>query len=460
MRGRQRGNSANNRNNWNRPRNNQSRPQWNPSQPSPQGPPPLLPPVASTSRQHVEDTTSSSSSSIRSVVVSTPQPPAAPRDTNGPHLLTEEEKVIQKQRRRIATASPFRKQTFVNLSFPSLSPDSIYSPSAIASYRVPPDSRRNVNGWLLKYLSSGQGQARIKLVKGISKGKSKFSQVWKATIEIGGGKEEKVVVKFFAEAFFTPAKLVLQYWWPAPTKYKPEMDSYAAFRPAQGVEIPICYGFFNFKAPYGENVVGVIMEDLSDVMMPLEEFGKNLRSKRLDGFKGIDAAGFDSDDMSYSEDSDREAQDRLCERAKVEFGEKIDKHKLFFLELFNTHRRIQELGKRTLPVADQYNNRCRISVVKSSTLNSPRFIYTSFARSQSEEEALKSFYEKVSLRRQPKPGETEIEIYEEIDGKPDYRDVEERNLLRQMRYTFGNEEYKTWRKMGLFPFISRDSYVD
>ncbi|GAA5974671.1 hypothetical protein JCM5350_001240 [Sporobolomyces pararoseus] len=458
MRGR---NWNNQNNNQSRPRYNQSRPQWQPALP----PPPVIPPqppIASTSRQRVEATSSShfssSSRPIQPVIPPPSVPPVAPRDLNQPHYLTKEEKTVLKQRRRIATASPFRKQSFVNFSFPSLSPNSVYSPSAVASYRVPPESRRNVNGWLLKYLSLGQGQSRIKLVKGISKGKNKYSQVWKATIEIGNGRVEKVVVKLFAEAFFYPAKLDIHRWHPASTKFKPEMECYAAWRPAQGVEIPICYGFFNFKAPWGEEVVGVIVEDLSEVMMPLTEFGKNLRSKRLDGFKGVDAAGFDSDDMEYSEDSDQEARDLLYKKAKVDFEKKIEKHELFFLELFKSHRRIQELGKRTLPVADSYHSKNRISVVRSSTLKSPRFIYTSFTRSQSEQEALESFYEKVFRGRQPKPGETEIEINEVVYGQPDYRDIEERNLVLQMRWTFGHDEYVTWRKTGLFPFISRDSY--
>lgn len=33
---------------------------------------------------------------------------------------------------------------------------------------------------------------------------------------------------------------------------------------AQGVDVPWCYGFYRFDMPWGEEVTGILLEDLSD----------------------------------------------------------------------------------------------------------------------------------------------------------------------------------------------------
>lgn len=39
----------------------------------------------------------------------------------------------------------------------------------------------------------------------------------------------------------------------------------------QGRDLPICYGFYRFRAPCGEEVVGVVLEDLLDVTETLSD---------------------------------------------------------------------------------------------------------------------------------------------------------------------------------------------
>lgn len=39
---------------------------------------------------------------------------------------------------------------------------------------------------------------------------------------------------------------------------------YAAFRSLQGRDVLICYGFYRFRVPWGEDVVGIVLEDLSN----------------------------------------------------------------------------------------------------------------------------------------------------------------------------------------------------
>jgi len=32
----------------------------------------------------------------------------------------------------------------------------------------------------------------------------------------------------------------------------------------QGRDVPVCYGCYRFRVPWGEDVVGIVLEDLSD----------------------------------------------------------------------------------------------------------------------------------------------------------------------------------------------------
>ena len=204
--------------------------------------------------------------------------------------FSEEELDALTERQRIAKASPLRKDSLLPFSLPSLYPQAIYSASLQA--KVSANTARHASESLLKLLKDDKvGKLNVKLVKGIQKGSGELSQVWKGSIEVEGRKR-KVVVKLFVEALFPlPRDIRDSGWFPASEVIRYEAQGsvqrvledlrardtnrwidfprYSSFQAEQGFGVPICYGFYQFDAPWGEKVVGVILEDLSDISIPL-----------------------------------------------------------------------------------------------------------------------------------------------------------------------------------------------
>jgi len=75
----------------------------------------------------------------------------------------------------------------------------------------------------------------------------------------------------------------------------PAFHRYSAFQAEQGLDVPICYGLYQFDAPWGEKVVGAILEDLSEITIPLSTFAANFL-KTGDGFSNESGPDYDSDE--------------------------------------------------------------------------------------------------------------------------------------------------------------------
>jgi hypothetical protein len=92
-------------------------------------------------------------------------------------------------------------------------------------------------------------------------------------------------------------------------------------RSRQGLDIPICYGFYKFQVPWGETVTGVILEDLSELGVTLWSWGREFLIGG-DGFGTIEDED-DSDQESVSdlaeseEEKVAEVQEQAARHAKT-----------------------------------------------------------------------------------------------------------------------------------------------
>ncbi|GAA5844491.1 hypothetical protein JCM5353_001613 [Sporobolomyces roseus] len=227
-------------------------------------------------------------------------------DTNPPRF-SEQDIERFKERRQIAKASPLRKQTLLHFSLPSIYPASTYDP--ILSFPQSPNPPRQASQSLLTLLSDSSSRPlALKLVKGIQKGSGRWSQVWRAEIEVEGRKR-KVVVKLYAESLFPiPLHPVDGIWQSGDELAQKEADAYQAFRATQGRDVPICYGFFNFSTPWNETVKGVILEDLTKIALQLTVFGQNFKYTG-NGFEERDSD--DELDRKRPSDSDNPFDTRI-----------------------------------------------------------------------------------------------------------------------------------------------------
>ncbi|GAA5977150.1 hypothetical protein JCM5350_003237 [Sporobolomyces pararoseus] len=123
----------------------------------------------------------------------------------------------------------------------------------------------------------------LTLVEALQSGADQWSQVWRARATSGGDTRRafSVVVKLYHQALFPPpeprdsrAEYDSWNWYSATYKQEREALVYRRARDSQGSDIPICYGFYRFYLPSGEEVVGVVLEDLveNDRGISLREF--------------------------------------------------------------------------------------------------------------------------------------------------------------------------------------------
>ncbi|GAA5901667.1 uncharacterized protein JCM6883_000357 [Sporobolomyces salmoneus] len=143
--------------------------------------------------------------------------------------------------------------------------------SSSTSYNSP-NPLRPLNSDLLRAL----GQARdglgleLTLIKEIQGKEDHWSQVWTCDVQVNGKTLGTIVAKFLVQSLFpfpqdTPHLLGKYRWKPAVEIARREAQAYAAFRDsAQGVDVPWCYGFYRFRMPWGEEVIGILLEDLSE----------------------------------------------------------------------------------------------------------------------------------------------------------------------------------------------------
>ncbi|BGP40839.1 hypothetical protein JCM10449v2_004804 [Rhodotorula kratochvilovae] len=132
-----------------------------------------------------------------------------------------------------------------------------------------------------------------RLVEELKGGVGKYAQVWRCEVDepggANGGKSASVVVKLYRQSLFPfPATFPSRpetdswNWYPATHLEMRESRAYSRLLPYQGHDVPICYGFYTFDLPGGERCVGAVLEDLTELSVPLESHLKAmLASKRL-----------------------------------------------------------------------------------------------------------------------------------------------------------------------------------
>ncbi|GAA5883239.1 hypothetical protein JCM16303_007324 [Sporobolomyces ruberrimus] len=110
----------------------------------------------------------------------------------------------------------------------------------------------------------------VSLVEELQGGEDQWSQVWICDVDRARKTIGRVVVKFVAESLFPFPQDTWMVpgwykWRPAREVVRKEAQAYAVFREtAQGTDVPWCYGFYRFDLPWGEEVSGILLEDLSD----------------------------------------------------------------------------------------------------------------------------------------------------------------------------------------------------
>ncbi|GAA5855664.1 hypothetical protein JCM8547_001637 [Rhodosporidiobolus lusitaniae] len=193
---------------------------------------------------------------------------------------TDEQQGLLEQRRAEAEAHPLVKGMVVSFSVRPETVDPQAAPSPEHASLESPVPLRSLSHDLLDLLDPGRNERglRVRLVRPLQTGADEWSQVWTADVEDEAGKKKgRVVVKLLVEALFPfpIGKAWPEYgrytWWCAETLVQAEAESYAAFRPLQGRDVPYCYGVSSFRMPWGEDVPGLILEDLSKIAILLSK---------------------------------------------------------------------------------------------------------------------------------------------------------------------------------------------
>ncbi|GJN91174.1 hypothetical protein Rhopal_004192-T1 [Rhodotorula paludigena] len=209
---------------------------------------------------------------------------------------TEEELEAMEDAREPALCDPLRRGLTLAWDGPNRHPESLpladyppattpdpspHSPRPLVQQLVAPDSPAH----------GGQGWS-LRLVEAVQAGAEKWSQVWRCKIVDGSGKmlSETVILKLYQQSLFPLPNLEAsspEYdgwnWYPASHLEKREAEAYSLLKVYQGRDLPVCYGFHRFRAPCGEEVVGVVLEDLLDITETLPDLAiREDYNKRFD----------------------------------------------------------------------------------------------------------------------------------------------------------------------------------
>ncbi|KAI5477141.1 thioredoxin fold domain protein [Pseudohyphozyma bogoriensis] len=191
-----------------------------------------------------------------------------------PTAPTSKQLDVLKRRRQLALDTPLERGTTLELTSPSLYPDSVAQP-----LDTPPQSYRR----RIPDLLSPRGPARsptqydLRLVEPLRVGICR-SQVWRAIITpLSGAKAEfHVVLKLWHEALFEFSLGIANPpaddwdWRNARWLCSKEAAGYTQLNSLQGSDIPTCYGIYEFFLPCREKAFGIILEDLTESTRPLE----------------------------------------------------------------------------------------------------------------------------------------------------------------------------------------------
>ncbi|GAA5832027.1 hypothetical protein JCM3766R1_003692 [Sporobolomyces carnicolor] len=348
-----------------------------------------------------------------------------------PPRFSDAEIAKLRERRRLAKASPFRKGSQVTFELPSLYPKAIYSPHDRPSNS--PNPLRLANTSLLEFLKGSETkEAEVRLREGVRRGVNFRSQVWSGDIKVEG-KRHKIIVKLYAEALYLlPVRRYQGRWMCQEERAKREAEAYKTLSSRQGDDIPICYGIYKFSAPWGETVIGVILEDLREVGAPIRDWARNYL-RYGDGFREA-ADDNDSDFEAMSTSSEEESDERDLSQ------EEVAEHELVL-------RKFASPSFSGLPPSFHAAS-CEPFVLRSGSLEMPHFVFPGFSHHSSrvvaEGEEYASLYED-SLKYEGREWADKI--------KRDFRATGERELTGTLRLYFGEDLWYAWAEHNLFPFV-------
>ncbi|GAA5979214.1 hypothetical protein JCM5350_007102 [Sporobolomyces pararoseus] len=140
----------------------------------------------------------------------------------------------------------------------------------------------------------------LKLVEPLQTGTNvdcQWGQVWRARASRGRGGENgglSVVVKLYQEALFPDPQgsdNVEEGGYARLTADQTEFFEsrvYSRAQVLQGSVIPLCYGFYYFVMSDGTQVTGVVLEDLTEISDPIEDFVEQLERRGKLSLENVD----------------------------------------------------------------------------------------------------------------------------------------------------------------------------
>ncbi|GAA6063090.1 hypothetical protein JCM10212_005153 [Sporobolomyces blumeae] len=187
---------------------------------------------------------------------------------------TAEDYAAFRHRRRRAEAEPLEGGDVLTWTGRSLEPDVLPPPDYPHDRSTSPNPPRPIHRALLDSDTGPSSRPwTLKLVEGLQTGVDQDSQVWRAKARPVDDPQTvvPVVVKLRHEALFpepsnrTSLPICDNWnWFSAAYPQEREALAYRTARDLQGTDLPLCYGFFKFRLPNGEEFVAVVLEDLVD----------------------------------------------------------------------------------------------------------------------------------------------------------------------------------------------------
>ncbi|GAA6002928.1 hypothetical protein JCM10207_001901 [Rhodosporidiobolus poonsookiae] len=198
---------------------------------------------------------------------------------------TADQKKALRARRRRALDEPLEEDLELAWDGPNLFPDALPPPRYPhnSTPHPSPNPPRPLCSTLLDPRSPSQGGQgwNLRLIESLQEGEDEWSQVWRCAVLSPAAGELPaitVVLKLRQESLFPPPShqpsnpdVDSWNWTPAKHLVERESEVYSRARSLQGRDLPLCYGFYTFTLPDGEQAIGLILEDLSDNAEPLSD---------------------------------------------------------------------------------------------------------------------------------------------------------------------------------------------
>ncbi|GAA5896736.1 hypothetical protein JCM6882_005023 [Rhodosporidiobolus microsporus] len=338
---------------------------------------------------------------------------------------TPEQLAVLEKRLSDANAAPLRPGASLPFQLEERFKDAQVHPQTLETVTDSPMPRRPLDHILIAALTAFPSPGRssnlsIRLVSSVRIGVPLWSQVWVGEVEKDGRRVGEVVVKFLVEALFPfprgeeVRRAAEQYDWRSGRELATaEARAYAAFRPVQGRDVPYCYGVGSFRMPWGEEALGLLLEDLSEKAKTLQAANawddmENVQADEIDGL-----VHFSSTFFLLSQNLTNLPQ--IC-------------------RLFETQRRLQDLG-----VVQFEATHTNILVLKETQdINDPKVVFLDFGTTISAADHRRFLHVEAEWARQQGFG---YEVAED-----DWRGGDEAHLETWLYELFG-DAMAEWRAM-------------